>query len=110
MKLRHNMNNEDETTSTTVFKECWRQDIWLKILTFTSIGLVISSFIVPPTGIIDPSVLAATGELAGFGAIWEFNKAMDKNIDAKVKIKELELEVAKDELSKDESSKDELSN
>lgn len=76
-----------------LFLQCWKKDFWLKILTFASIGLIIASFIVPPAGIIDPSVLAATGELAGFGAIWEFNKAMNKNIDAKVKIKELELEI-----------------
>ena len=74
-------------------KECWKQDIWLKILTITSVGLVISSFIVPPLGIIDGSVLAAVGELTGLGALWEFTKAMNKNIDAKVKIKEIELEL-----------------
>lgn len=74
-------------------KECWKQDIWLKILTITSVGLVISSFILPPLGIIDGSVLAAVGELTGLGALWEFTKAMNKNIDAKVKIKEIELEL-----------------
>ena len=74
-------------------KECWKQDIWLKILTITSVGLIISSFIVPPLGIIDGSVLAAVGELTGLGALWEFTKAMKKNIDAKVKIKEIELEL-----------------
>lgn len=74
-------------------KECWKQDIWLKILTITSVALVISSFIVPPLGIIDGSVLAAVGELTGLGALWEFTKAMNKNIDAKVKIKEIELEL-----------------
>lgn len=74
-------------------KECWKQDIWLKILTITSVGLIISSFIVPPLGIIDGSVLAAVGELTGLGALWEFTKAMNKNIDAKVKIKELSLSI-----------------
>ena len=74
-------------------KECWKEDIWLKILTITSVALIISSFIVPPLGIIDGSVLAAVGELTGLGALWEFTKAMKKNIDAKVKIKEIELEL-----------------
>ena len=55
--------------------------------------MIISSFIVPPLGIIDGSVLAAVGELTGLGALWEFTKAMNKNIDAKVKIKEIELEL-----------------
>lgn len=74
-------------------KQCWKEDIWLKVLTFTSVGLVIASFIVPPLGIIDGSVLAAVGELTGIGALWEFSKAMKKNINAKVKIKEIELEI-----------------
>ena len=74
-------------------KECWKEDIWLKILTITSVGLIISSFIVPPLGIIDGSVLAAVGELTGIGALWQFTKAMNRNIDAKVKIKEIELEL-----------------
>ena len=74
-------------------KECWKEDIWLKILTITSVALIISSFIVPPLGIIDGSVLAAVGELTGIGALWQFTKAMNKNIDAKVKIKEIELEL-----------------
>ena len=74
-------------------KECWKEDIWLKILTITSVALIVSSFIVPPLGIIDGSVLAAVGELTGLGALWEFTKAMNKNIDAKVKIKEIELEL-----------------
>ena len=74
-------------------KECWKEDIWLKILTITSVALIISSFVVPPLGIIDGSVLAAVGELTGLGSLWEFTKAMKKNIDAKVKIKEIELEL-----------------
>lgn len=74
-------------------KQCWRQDIWLKILTLTSVGLVIASFIVPPLGIIDGSVLAAVGELTGIGALLEFSKAINKNINARVKVRELELEI-----------------
>lgn len=74
-------------------KECWKQDIWLKILTVTSVVLVIASFIVPPLGIIDGSALAAVGELTGIGAMWEFSKAINKNINARVKVRELELEI-----------------
>lgn len=74
-------------------KECWREDFWLKVLTISSILLIVGSFIVPPLGIIDGSVLAAVGELTGIGALWEFTKAMKRNVNAKVKIKELELEI-----------------
>lgn len=74
-------------------KECWREDLWLKILTITSILLIVGSFIVPPLGIIDGSVIAVVGELTGIGALWEFSKAMKRNVNAKVRIKEIELEL-----------------
>lgn len=74
-------------------KGCWKNDLWLKVLTITSVVLVIASFIVPPLGIIDGSVLAAIGELTGLGTLWEFAKAINKNINAKVRIKEIELEL-----------------
>lgn len=83
-----------------IIKECWKQDLWLKILTLSSVGLIIASFIVPPLGIIDGSVLAAVGELTGLGALWEFAKAMKNNINAKVKIKEIELEINRNEKDK----------
>ena len=47
-------------------------------------GLIIASFIVPPTGVIDPSVLAATGEIFAFAALGAVIKAIDKGVDAKV--------------------------
>lgn len=75
-----------------VFK-CWKEDFWLKILTISSTVLIIISFFLPPAGVIDPSVMLASGELMAWGALWQFTKAMNKNINAKVKIKELELEI-----------------
>lgn len=84
--------------------ECWKEDLWLKILTLTSIILIITAFFIPPMAVIDGSVLAAVGELAGIGALWQFTKAINKNLDAKVKIKEIELEIdgAKNGFSDDE--------
>lgn len=34
-----------------------------------SVGLIVAGFIVPPTGVIDPSVLTAVGELFAFAAL-----------------------------------------
>lgn len=76
-----------------VIVECWKEDLWLKILTITAVLLILASFIVPPTGVIDGSVLAAVGELTGIGALWQFTKAVNRNLDTKVKIKEIELEL-----------------
>lgn len=74
-------------------KIIWRNDIWLRILTITSILLIVGAFFVPPLAVIDGSILAAVGELAGFGAIWEVNKAIDKGVDASVKHNDTEIQV-----------------
>lgn len=39
-------------------------------LTIISIALLIGSFLCPPTGVIDGSVLAAVGEIFAFAALW----------------------------------------
>lgn len=38
-------------------------------LTTAAVLLIVAGFIVPPTGVIDPSVLTAIGELFGFAAL-----------------------------------------
>lgn len=57
------------------------------ILAVISVGLIIGGFYVPPTGVIDGSVISAVGELMGFGVLfmaWEnIGKAIDKGVDTK---------------------------
>lgn len=59
-------------------------DIGLHILTFTSIILIVTSFFIPPLGIIDSSVFVAVGELFGFAALWELHVAVRRGLDAKI--------------------------
>lgn len=59
-------------------KECILDNLWFKILSFSAVILMFVSLILPPTGVIDPSVIAASGELAGFGAIWTVLIALKK--------------------------------
>lgn len=54
------------------------------VFSLVSIGLIIASFIVPPTGVIDPSVLAATGELFAFAALYVVFVAVQKGTRASV--------------------------
>ena len=65
-------------------KEVFEGNIWFYTLSLISAGLIIASFIVPPTGVIDPSVLAATGEIFAFGALGTVIKAIDRGVDATV--------------------------
>ena len=61
------------------------QDVGFHILTTCSIFLIITSFFIPPLGIIDPSVFVGVGELFGFAALWELHVAVRKGMDAKIK-------------------------
>lgn len=60
------------------------KNTWFWVLSLAAIVLLTASFIVPPTGVIDPSVLAASGEIFGFAALGTVIKAIDKGVDAKV--------------------------
>lgn len=54
-----------------------------------SLGLIIASFIVPPAGIIDPSVLQAVGEILVFPVIWMIPDAI--RAGKTIKFKDLEI-------------------
>ena len=51
------------------------------ICLFTSIILLTISFLIPPTGQIDPSVLTAVGEIFGFASLAVVIKAIGKGSD-----------------------------
>ena len=45
--------------------------------------LIVGSFFVPPMGFVDPSVMAAVGELLAWGALFMAWESIDRGIDAK---------------------------
>ena len=49
-------------------------------------GLIVAGFLVPPMGVVDGSVLTAVGELFAFPTLWTVWHAIDRGIDAKMKI------------------------
>lgn len=69
------------------------------IFSLTSIGLLIASFIVPPTGIIDRSVLAGAAEIFAWGALYVVLKAVDKGTPASISHGGTTVTVNKDEPS-----------
>ena len=71
-------------------------DIWFHIFASISLILIVASFILPPTGMIDPSVIGAVGEIAGFGALWELHIAIRKGFDAKIQHHDTSIEINKD--------------
>ena len=55
---------------------------WVTLI--TSIVLIVVSFFLPPTGAIDPSVMAAVGEMFAFGTLGTVLFAITKGVDAKL--------------------------
>jgi len=82
---------EDEIKTT--FKECILDNIWFKILSLSSVILIFISLLLPPQGVIDPSVIAASGELIGWGALWTVLVAIKKGKGISVKHGETEITV-----------------
>ena len=54
------------------------------ILAFISVALLVASWIWPPTAVIDASVLAGTGELIGWGALYTVLRAIEKGKTATI--------------------------
>lgn len=70
---------------------------WFHILTGFSIILLIASWLAPPTGVIDSSVLAAIGEIFAFAALGTVIKAIDKGVDAKMTKGDTSIEIINDD-------------
>lgn len=62
---------------------CTRAKILAAVFAAISALLIVGSFFVPPIGFIDPSVMAAVGELIAWGALFMAWEAIDRGIDAK---------------------------
>lgn len=70
---------------------------WICLI--VSITLLITSFLIPPLGIVEPSVLAAVGELFAFGALGALISGIDRGLDARVTHNNTSLEIG--DFSKD---------
>ena len=67
--------------------------ILLWIFALATIGLFIASFIVPPTGIIDPSVLKAVALLFAFATLAEAREAVREGLGVKLTHGQTTIEV-----------------
>ena len=69
------------------------QDRWVQILTTVTTVLLFTGLFLPPLGIIDNSVLIASGELFGFATLFTLSKAIDKGVDAKLTHKDTSISI-----------------
>lgn len=80
----------------TTFKECVLDNLWFKILSLISVLLLIGSFLMPPAGVIDSSVMAGVGEIFAWGALFTVLKAIDKGKTATITHGNTSIEVRKE--------------
>lgn len=62
----------------------WQTTALLWIFSLTAIGLFVASFIVPPTGVIDPSVLKAVAWVFAFATLAEAREAIREGLGVKL--------------------------
>ena len=84
-----------------ILKETWESNIWMRILSISSILLIIASFFVPPLGVLDGSVLAAVGELEALGVLWILMYAIEKGTAASFKKGDVEVDIKEKESKED---------
>lgn len=64
---------------------------------FVSVGLIVGGFFVPPMGVIDGSVLTATGELLLFPTLLYGFRAIELGLSVKFQKGETSIEISKNE-------------
>ena len=85
----------------TFTKNISKTTAWLlAVLTAVTVGLLVASFIVPPTGVIDPSVLKAAGEIFAFGTLWVVREAIKEGLSVKATHGNTTIEVGREEEEK----------
>ena len=83
-----------------ILKETWESNIWMRILSISSILLIIAGFICPPLAVISGSVLTAVGELEVLGVLWIVLRAVEKGTAASFKKGDVEVEFKDNEKEK----------
>ena len=80
-----------------ILKREWESNVWLRILTISSIILIIAGFICPPLAVISGSVLTAVGELEALGVLWIVLRAVEKGTGASFKKGDVEVDIKEKE-------------
>ena len=68
-----------------------------------STALLVASFIIPPTGVIDPSVLRGVGEIFAFAVLYTVIEALNRGTD--VTLHKGDIDISLNNPDKDEDAK-----
>lgn len=84
-----------------LFKNVNKKAFWICLT--ISISLIISSFVLPPTGVVDPSVLAAVGEIFAFATLATVISAIERGADITLNKGDMSINIDNpDEIKKEE--------
>lgn len=78
------------------WNNCLRDNVFFWMFAVAGLLLIVASFILPPIGVVDNSVLAAVGELDGVIALGAVIKAIDKGSSASIRHNNMEITVNND--------------
>ena len=79
-----------------IFGDRFHKNVFL-ICLVTSVGLIVTSFFIPPLAVVDGSVLSSVGELFGFAALAEVAAAIERGHSATITHGGTTIEVKKEE-------------
>lgn len=77
-----------------IFKQVNKAAFWITLT--ISVALIIISFFLPPQGAVDPSVLAATGELFAFASLATVIEGIERGRSVSLQKGETQLHINKD--------------
>lgn len=76
-----------------VLKNAVIKNLWFYILSGFALAFLIASFLLPPMGVVQPSVLQAVGEIFAFASLGAVIKAIDTGKPTKFRHNNTELTV-----------------
>ena len=83
------------------FGDRFHKNVFL-ICLIVALGLIITSFFIPPLAVVDGSVLAAVGEIFAFAALGEVAAAIERGHSASITHGNTTIEIKKEEEKEDE--------
>lgn len=81
---------------TRFFGDRFHKNVFL-ICLVVSLGLIVTSFFIPPLAVVDGSVLAAVGEIFAFAALGEVAAAIERGHSASISHGNTTISINKDE-------------
>jgi formate hydrogenlyase subunit 4 len=78
------------------FGDRFHKNVFLMCL-IVALGLIITSFFIPPLAVVDGSVLAAVGEIFAFAALGEVAAAIERGHSASITHGNTTIEIKKEE-------------